>query len=178
MEAHLRTGRVVVVRTLTEEDEEPLCRFIEGLCLEARRLRFFSGGVDIERMAHDVAATGPGRLGVIAIDAQGAIVGHAVAITVVRGRAEVAVEVSDDLHGEGLGTILIERLAQLAEARGTEIFVAQVLGDNRAMLDVFREGFNATIRWRDGLDFVEFPTSAWRVAQARFPDSLAAEPAA
>ncbi len=155
-------------------DEEQLCRFLTALGLEARRLRFFSGGVDIEQLAHQVAATGPGRLGLLAIDAGGEIAGHAVAICLSPQTAEVAVEVSDDLHGEGLGTILIERLAQLAEARGIETFVAQVLGDNRAMLDVFQEGFDAHVSWREGLDVVEFPTSAWRLAAARYPSATPA----
>ena len=159
----------MLVRCVLADDEEPLCRFLEGLGLEARRLRFFSGGVDIERMAHQVAATGPGRLGLLAFDEQGKIVGHAVAITMSSGRAEVAVEVSDELHGEGLGTILIERLAELAETQGVETLVAQVLPDNRAMLDVFKDGFDASVRWSEGVDLVEFPTSAWRLARERYP---------
>jgi len=165
----LRSGQPVLLRLMVAADEDQLCRFLAALCLEARRLRFFSGGVDIEQVAHQVAATGPGRMGLLAIGADGQIVGHAVAICLSPTTAEVAVEVSDDLHGEGLGTILIERLAELAEATGIETFVAQVLGDNRAMLDVFRTGFDAHVSWREGLDFVEFPTSAWRLAQARYP---------
>ena len=120
-------------------------------------------------MAHDVAATGPGRIGLLAVDADGEIAGHAVAIELSAGRAEVAVEVSDDLHGEGLGTILIERIAELCEAQGIETVVAQVLADNRAMLDVFRDGFDASVRWSEGVDLVEFPTSAWRLARDRYP---------
>ena len=169
LDAQLRDGRRVAVRRLTGADEERLCQFIAGLGPEARRLRFFSGGVDIERMAHSVAATGAGRLGLLALAEDGTIVGHAVAIELAPDRAEVAVEVADEMHGEGLGTILIERLAELAEGLGIETFVAQVLPDNRAMLDVFREGFDAHVRWREGVDFVEFPTAAWRLARERFP---------
>jgi L-amino acid N-acyltransferase YncA len=169
LDTRLRGGRHVAIRRLQPADEPALCEFIEGLCLEARRMRFFSGGVDIERMAHSVAATGRGRLGLLAVEDSGAIVGHAVAIELAPERAEVAVEVADEMHGEGLGTILIERLAELAEEAGVELFVAQVLPENRAMLDVFREGFDAHVRWREGVDFVEFPTSAWRLARARYP---------
>jgi len=174
--ARLRGGEMVLVRPLSAADEEPLCRFMEGLCPEARRLRFFSGGIDIEHLAHDVAATGRGRLGLLALDGEGAIVGHAVAITLAPGLAEVALEVADELHGEGLGTILVERLAELAERRGIETFLAQVLPENRAMLEVFREGFDARVSWREGVDRVEFPTSAWRLARARYP-SPPGEPA-
>jgi L-amino acid N-acyltransferase YncA len=119
-------------------------------------------------MAHDVAAIGPGRLGLLALDSDGALVGHAVALTLSNGRAEVAVEVSDQLHGEGLGTILVERLAELAEMLGIGTLVAQVLPDNRAMLEVFKDGFDASVRWSEGVDMVEFPTSAWRLARARY----------
>jgi GNAT superfamily N-acetyltransferase len=119
-------------------------------------------------MGHNVAATGPGRLGLLALDEDGAMVGHAVAITLSSGRAEVAVEVSDELHGEGLGTILIERLAELAEDRGVSRFIADVLPDNYEMLDVFRDGFDARATYREGVEVVEFPTASWRLARERF----------
>jgi hypothetical protein len=38
---------------------------------------------------------------------------------------------------------------------------------NRAMLDVFREGFDANVVFRGGVDMVDFPTSAWRMASDR-----------
>ena len=137
----------MLIRIVTPEDHGALCEFLAGLCLEARRLRFFSGGVDIDRVAHSVAATGRDRLGLLAVNEEGAIVGHAVAIAVAARRAEVAVEVADELHGEGLGTILIERLAELCENARYRDVRRPGPGDNRAMLDVFREGFDAHIRW-------------------------------
>ncbi len=85
-------------------------------------------------------------------------------------RAEVAVEVADELHGDGLGTILLARLAQIAERRGIARFVAEVLPENRAMLDVFRDGFDARMAWRGGVEEIEFQTSAWRLARERFPE--------
>jgi len=81
----------------------------------------------------------------------------------------VAVEVADHLHGRGLGTILVERLAATAERRGITHFVAEVLCENRAMLDVFREGFDARVVGREGSgEKVEFLTSGWRLARRRF----------
>jgi ribosomal protein S18 acetylase RimI-like enzyme len=82
--------------------------------------------------------------------------------------AEVAVEVADRLHGLGLGTIMVERLAEQAEAHGVSQFVAEVLPENKAMLDVFRDGFDASVSFDRGTDAVEFPTSAWRLARLRF----------
>jgi len=166
--ARLRGGRHVTIRESAPQDAAAITAFLEELCLQARVFRFFTAGVDVEEMGASLAATGPGRLGLLALDANDAIVGHAVCIELAPGRAEVAVELADDLHGEGLGTILIERLAELAEQRGISTFVAQVLPDNRAMLDVFRDGFDAHVRWSDGVDAVEFPTSAWRLARERY----------
>ena len=76
---------------------------------------------------------------------------------------------ADHLHGCGLGTLLIERLAVIAEHQGIPYFVAEVLAENRAMLDVFREGFDARVVHHDGPELrVEFLTSSWRLAQERF----------
>ncbi len=169
--ATLRDGTIVAVRACGAEDEPALRTFLDGLCLEARRLRFFTGGVDVERAARDVAAPGPDRYGLVALDAAGRIVGHALYIQIARDRAEVAVEVADALHGDGLATILLQRLARIAERRGIARFVAEVLPENSAMLDVFHDGFDAHVAWRGGVEAVDFLTSAWRLARERFPEA-------
>lgn len=169
MTAHLRDGSQVRIRAVHEHDREALGEFLCSLSLEARRLRFFTGGVDIGKIAAAVGAVGPDRLGLVAIDAADEIVGHTLAIALDDRSAEVAVEVADELHEKGLGTILLERLAQLAERRGVERLVAEVLPENRAMLEVFRDGFDAVVRSEDGVDGVEFSTRAWRAARRRFP---------
>ncbi len=95
----------------------------------------------------------------------GVLVGHATFVQLDEAHAEVAVEVADHLHGRGLGTVLIERLAAVAERRGITYFVAEVLCENRAMLDVFREGFDGRVVRREGPEErVEFLTRAgdWR----------------
>jgi len=164
----LRDGRRVTVREAGPCDEREIGKFLAGLSVEARRLRFFTGAVDLAKTTHDLARTGPGRIGLLALDAQGTVVGHAVAFELSPGRAEVAVEVADSLQGDGLGTILIERLSEVAEQRGILTFVAEVLPENRAMLDVLRDGFGAHLRWSDGVDTVEFPTRSWRLARDRY----------
>lgn len=166
----LRDGSLVTLRPTTAADEPALRSFLAGLCLEARRLRFFSGAIDIGGAAHLAADTSTGRFGLVAHDELGALVAHAVYIQLDDERAEVAVEVADHLHDRGLGTLLIERLGVVAERHGVTRFVAEVLPENRAMLDVFRDGFDARVACRDGVDRVEFPTSAWRTASERFPE--------
>jgi GNAT superfamily N-acetyltransferase len=169
----LRDGSRVTLRPATPGDEAALREFLAGMCPEARRLRFFSGAANTDMAAHWAVAMGADRYGLIATDAAGAIVAHAsyVQLEVPRGepaRAEVAVEVADALHGCGLGTILIERLARVAERRGIVTFTAEVLPENRAMLDVFRDGFDARLTFREGLDSVQFPAANWRLARERF----------
>ncbi len=164
----LRDGSTAKVRLSTERDEPALREFLAGLCLDARRLRFFSGGVDVAQAAHLSATTGIDRIGLLALDELGEPIGHAVCIETRPGRAEVAVEVADRLHGLGLGTILVERLAVVAERHGITTFSAQVLPDNSPMLAVFRDGFDAHVSWRAGVEVVEFPTAAWRLTLERY----------
>ncbi len=128
----LRDGSQVTIRPVREEDEGPLRAFLDGLCEEARRLRFFSRAIDTTRAAEWAAETDKGRCGLVAHDETGMIVGHAVFIVLAPTRAEVAVEVADHLHGRSLGTILIERLAVVAEQRGITHFVAEVVCENES----------------------------------------------
>ena len=176
----LRDGRCVTVREALPADERAIGEFLAGLCLEARRLRFFTGGVDVPRMTSMITSSGPDRLGLVAEDESGTMVGHAICIDAGDARAEVALEVADALHGEGLGTVLVERLAELAERRGIATLMAEVLPENRAMLAVLRDGFDAHVKWSDGVDEVEFPAASWRLARQRFNsmftgDALASE---
>jgi GNAT superfamily N-acetyltransferase len=166
----LRDGSRVVVRPVSTQDEPALRSFLADLCAQARYLRFFTGGADVASAAHFAAATGPDRYGLLAHNETGVLVGHALYFQLDDTRAEVAVEVADHLHDRGLGTILIERLASVAEEHGITRFVAEVLPQNRAMLAVFRDGFDARVAMRDGSDAVEFPTSAWHKARERFPE--------
>lgn len=168
----LRDGSSVRIRSVTPEDEPALRAFLQGLCLEARRLRFFSVAANIVGAAHVGASADAQHCGLVALEDTGALLGHAVYVQLDRRRAEVAVEIADRLHGRGLGTILVERLAMLAERRGITYFVAEVLCENRAMLDVFRDGFDARVVRHDGPEErLEFPTSSWRLARERFARS-------
>ncbi len=165
----LRDGSSVAVRAATATDEPALRSFLRGLCLEARRLRFFSAAASMTAAAHLASATDETHYGLVAHDEAGVLVGHATYVQLEETRAEIAVEVADHLQGRGLGTILIERLAIVAERRGIAYFVAEVLCENRAMLDVFREGFDARVVQHAGPEErVEFLTSAWHLAHERF----------
>lgn len=164
----LRDGSSVLIRRSTAQDEPALHAFLEGLCLDARRLRFFTGAADLDYAAHLTATTDERHWGLIALNGAGEVVAHATYVLIDEHTADVAIELDDHLHGRGLGTILIERLAELAEDRGVCRFIADVLPDNYEMLDVFRDGFDARTTYREGVEAVEFPTASWRLARERF----------
>ena len=74
-------------------------------------------------------------------------------------RAEVAFAVLDDHQGRGIGTVLLEHLAVIAEAKGIKEFEADVLGENNRMLEVFaRSGFVVKRSHAAGVVHVKFPT--------------------
>lgn len=67
-------------------------------------------------------------------------------------RAEVAFTVEDAVQGQGVGTRLLERLAEIARARGLATFVADVHPENRRMREVFRDcGFDVSQQVEQGV---------------------------
>lgn len=169
-ELHLRNGLTVSVRPATLDDEPAICEFLTGLSVDSRRLRFFSAGVDLRKEARRGAAGDDAdHHSIVALALGRGVVGHA---TFVRStdsrRAEVAVEVADDLHHLGLATLLMIQLAQSADEHHISEFFAEVLPENRDMLAVFRDGFTTVSRTRPDAIEIEFPTSGWRAAHTRF----------
>jgi GNAT superfamily N-acetyltransferase len=167
---YLRNGLAVSVRAVTPDDEAAMFDFLIGLDESSRYLRFFSAAADLHREARRGAAGDDAEHhGLVALAPGRGIVGHATYVRLpAEERAEVAVEVADDLHHLGLATLLMIRLAQFAEDHQISEFFAEVLPENRDMLAVFRDGFAAvTTTRRDKID-LEFPTSNWRPVRARF----------
>lgn len=86
--------------------------------------------------------------------------------------AEVAFMISDRHQGRGIGSILLEHLAAAAKERGISRFTAEVLPQNRAMLNVFKDtGYEISRSFHDGFVLVQFnidPTDRSRqVMEAR-----------
>lgn len=67
-----------------------------------------------------------------------------------RNNAEVAVTVVDDWQGRGLGTILLELLAERAREEGIETFSALLLATNTDMLDLLRRLGSTRVIEREG----------------------------
>jgi len=86
--------------------------------------------------------------------------------------AELALLIEDKYQGRGIGTLLLERLAGLAAANGFVEFEAEVLSDNRPMINVFKSsGFQTHQVWDSGTVHIELPVGSadalWEIAGLR-----------
>lgn len=70
---------------------------------------------------------------------RGRIIGVARYCRLTPTSAEVAFVVEDAYQGRGIGGRLMRHLCELARANGVTVFVAEVLGDNTAMLRLLKE---------------------------------------
>jgi GNAT superfamily N-acetyltransferase len=75
-------------------------------------------------------------------------------------RAEVAFAILDDFQGRGIATLLLEHLRLIADANGVTEFEADVLGENRQMLEVFAHmGFESHRSLDSGIVHLRSSTS-------------------
>jgi acyl-CoA synthetase (NDP forming)/RimJ/RimL family protein N-acetyltransferase len=76
-------------------------------------------------------------------------------------RAEVAFAVSDDMHGRGIATLLLEHLVSFGRQRNLTAFEAETLPDNYAMQRVFADaGLPVERHFGDGVIELTFPLPA------------------
>ncbi len=154
--AILSDGTAALLRIAQPDDAGELQRFVDRLSPAAKRHRFFSESApaaDVIRSLCDVSD--PQRsLTVIALRRQEGTL-RVIASGSYHARdphqAEVALAVDDQLHGHGLGTILLERLALLAVRHGFSKLWAVTHADNLAMREVFAaSGFTMEERIEGG----------------------------
>src|SRR5581483_3199661 len=135
----LRTGRTLRLRPVRPDDREHLIRFYARLSPEALHFRFFD-----TRTPEAAVESSPANVDYrLEFGVVGELGGEIVAVAhyfASPGRpkiAEVAFAIRDDMQGLGIGTKLLEKLAEVARTNGIEAFEAEALVDNRAMIDVF-----------------------------------------
>ena len=136
----LPTGESVRLR-LTRPSDTPLVRsFLDGLSLETRQRRFFTGAAPGAAMERHFTFFNPRERVVLAatlpVEGYERIVGLADVAILETGLAELAVVVEDERQGQGIGTLLCEALAWLAAQRGATHVKAETLEHNVAMRHV------------------------------------------
>ncbi len=138
----LRNGAQVIIRPLGKSDAALERAFIESLSAQSRRFRFLGQiGCPSDEMIRGL--TDIDYVRDVAFAAIADIGGTAREIGVARfsvskdGQScECAVAVSDDLHGQGLGTLLMNHLIDIARERGIGEMISLDSAENFAMRDL------------------------------------------
>jgi acetyl coenzyme A synthetase (ADP forming)-like protein len=149
----LRNGKTLHVRPVRAADRDGLLDLFRNLSADSLHFRFFDlrkpeAALEATPYAVDYDAEF-GLVGELGGTIEGVV--HYFRSRKHPSQAEVAFTVSDRLQGCGVGTRLLERLAEVARERGITTFVAEVLEDNRKMMDVFLDsGFTVTRKSDEG----------------------------
>lgn len=156
----LRDGTIAVIRPLEPDDLPGLAELHESVSDDSLRLRFFSPSRYAAREYVEHLRDAPDTRALV-LERDGRICALATAEPIEPGAAEVAFLVADDLHGMGVGSLLLEHLAAACRECGVRRFLAEVLWENRAMLDVFLAAGFAVVRHNEGASVsVEMDTVA------------------
>ncbi|MES1248981.1 MAG: GNAT family N-acetyltransferase [Actinomycetota bacterium] len=155
----LRDGSTLRLRAPETADADALLEFFRSLSDRSRFLRFHGFPALTPALVEPVLEPDWDERGALLGSLDGRIVALAnYARLRDRRIAECAFTVHDDFQGRGIGTRLLEQLADAAAAVGIAEFVAEVLPDNRHMLRVFQDaGFDVVRELEGGEVEVKFP---------------------
>jgi acetate---CoA ligase (ADP-forming) len=155
----LRDGSTLRLRPPVEADADALLEFFGGLSNQSRYLRFHGFAAVGEKLVEPVLEPDWHERGALLGTLEGRVVALANWVRLRDPRAaEVAFTVADAYQRRGIGTRLLERLAQRAAEAGIEEFVAEVLPQNDTMLAVFRDAGFAVTRAAEGGELeIRFP---------------------
>ena len=162
-EVLLKDGSRIVLRPIRSDDIEGWLGFVSRISRRTKYLRFHSlpklGRDDAIRFctvdynntfAFVAEVRGDQRKDIVAI-------GRYYRLPK-RHSAEVAFAIEDAYQGKGIGTKLVEWLANVARENGITSFEADVLGENREMMSVFRAyGFHVESELSGGVYHITFP---------------------
>jgi acyl-CoA synthetase (NDP forming)/GNAT superfamily N-acetyltransferase len=158
-------GGLVHIRPAVPADEPALIALDHRVSDRSIYYRFFTvsrhtADTYVDRLLRPSKADHRALVALIGSD----IVGVASFERLTDAAAEIAVLIDDQAQHKGIGTLLIEHLADVARRCGITRFVADVLAANTAMIDVIGQlGFAVTSRTEDGtvhltLDLDRSPT--------------------
>ena len=154
----LRDGSVASIRPAVEADVVALGELHDRIGPDSLRLRFFSASRVAAQSYVEHLTRSPDVL-VLVAEWDGRLVAVATAEPMDPTTSEVSFLVDDACHGLGLGSLLLEHLAAAGRERGIHRFVAEVLSENRPMIDVLTDaGFAIVRRTEPGTVHVEMDT--------------------
>ncbi len=163
-EVTLLNGSQAVIRLITAADKERLLAFFNRLSPETRYLRFHYTKCELSENELECFCDVDYN-NTLAIVAK--VLREQFKDIIAIGRyyrlpnkhsAEVAFVIEDGYQGRGIGTRLVEWLANIARDNGITTFEADVLAENEEMMAVFRDyGFHIMSELEAGVYHVTFP---------------------
>ncbi len=153
----LRDGQSLKVRPIRPDDKEKLRELFYRLSPQTRYLRFgyMKTYISEQELEYFTAVNPPDMYAYVALTGEGTeerivAVGRWFLAPDARS-AEIAFVVEDTIQVRGIGTALLEQLAEVASKYRIKRFIARVLPENTRMLEVFEEsGFSITKRIYEG----------------------------
>jgi acyl-CoA synthetase (NDP forming)/GNAT superfamily N-acetyltransferase len=138
--ALLADGTAVEIRSATPGDFSRVKSMHAAMSPDNEYRRFFSlSKLSAEREAGRVCRMpAPGHAALLALTG-GELVGVGTYEIAGEDTAEIALAVADDMHGRGVGTLLLEHLGSAACRHGVRRFTGPVLPENTEMLKVFAD---------------------------------------
>jgi len=166
--ALLPDGGTVEIRPARAEDADAVRAMHEDMSPDNAYLRFFSLSslAPAREAARLCRAPSPDHVALLA-RRDGRLVGVASYEATGRaGIAEIAFAVADQLHGHGIGTLLLEHLVSIARQRHVTAFAAETLPENIAMQHVLADaGLPVDRHYADGVIELSIPLPAHDDAQ-------------
>jgi acetyltransferase len=158
----LKNGQPVTIRPIRPEDEPLMVKFHEKLSDRSVYLRYFGSLSRKARISHDrlvricfgdydrelalvVERGGQGSPEIIAVGRLSRIYGTK--------EADVAILVTDEYQGRGLGAELLRRIVDVARQEGVQAISADMLPDNMAM-QVISKSLGFRVRMQPGFSCV------------------------
>jgi RimJ/RimL family protein N-acetyltransferase len=150
----LRDGQEILIRPIRPDDREELAEGLRRLSPESRYRRFFTPTTELSaaELRYLTEVDHRDHEALVALEPGS---GHGIGVArFVRSAddpelAEVAVAVADSWHNRGVATALLDRLTQRAREEGVRRFSAEVLAENRPMLELIDELGDVTLRHLD-----------------------------
>jgi acetyl coenzyme A synthetase (ADP forming)-like protein len=160
----LRNGSTVHIRPVLSADIDDVGQLFASMSQSSVRNRFHgvhrSTTKELERFTDVDYASSFGLIAETAGGGDQRIVALASYVQTSDDVAEVAIAIDDPLQGKGLGSILLEHLAEAGAENGIVCFEADVMSSNAEMLEVLRS-MQLPLRTSAsaGVVHVEFPTA-------------------
>lgn len=158
----LNDGDIATLRPITPADRDAIRAFYDRVSDQSKYLRFFGTHPtltddDLDRWLH---TDGYDKVTLIMVERGNivAVAGYSIVEHFLPARVgDVSFLVQDSHHGKGVANILLEHLAEIGREGKVERFFAEMLTQNRRMVQVFvRAGYSAKPELEDGFIRVDF----------------------